>query len=205
MHGGLEAATAGPPLDQAHAVVVAVHGRGAEPDRFLADLRRRVGGGADRVAWLAPLAAANSWYPRGFLAPPDDNQPHLDDAIATVQAAWDAALEHVPAERVVVVGFSQGACLALTWLRQGQARPAHVLAFSGAHTPVAGDFANLDGVPVHLGISADDPWVPQHAWTETRDQLIAAGARVHASAEPGLGHQIHPFDDVALRSAVEAL
>lgn len=205
VHGGLEAATAGPALDRTKAVVIALHGRGAEPDRFLADLRRRAGDAASDVAWIAPLAARNSWYPKGILSPVDENQPHLDDALATVSAAWELARRHVPAERIVLAGFSQGACLILTWLLRGDARPGHVLIFSGAPSPVDGDYANLADVPVHLGISSDDRWVPREPWLAARDALVAAGARVSAIAQPGLGHGIHPFDGDALRGALEAL
>lgn len=204
-HTGLLAATAGVPLNNASAVILAVHGRGANADRFLADLRQRAGAAGDDVAWVALQARDNSWYPTGFLEPVDDNQPWFGDALATLDAAWALAREQVPAERIAVVGFSQGACLLLSWLRASGVRPGHVLAFSGAPTPVPGDFTQLAGVPVHLGIAAGDAWVPLEVWQTAVDDLTAAGAQIDAVTEDTTEHTIHPSNTAALRRTLEAL
>lgn len=204
-HGGVPATLAGAPLDRAPAVVIALHGRGSEPDRFVHDLRQRAGSLADSVAWIAPAAHANTWYPKGFRADWADNAPDIDHAIDACRAAWRAARAHVPAHRIVVVGFSQGACLLLTWLRRDDARPGAVLAFSGAHTPTAGDYTSLRDTAVHMGVSADDPYIPAKSWGATVAALRAGGATVSAHAAPHLPHALHPFDDAALRCALELL
>ncbi|MBO83830.1 MAG: hypothetical protein CL927_00610, partial [Deltaproteobacteria bacterium] len=182
-------------------VVLAVHGRGANADRFIAQLAARVPH-ASQVQFLAPQAALNRWYPKGMAAPLADNQPDLDDALAALDAAWCTATARVNAAQVVVCGFSQGACLALTWLSQRKVRPGAVLALSGAALPgLAGDFSHLRGVPVHLGISVDDPWVPQELWSDTARALLSAGAQVAPTRVPGHAHQIHPPDVRALANA----
>ena len=197
----LDASAAGVPLADAEQVVIAVHGRGASADRLLADLR----GHEDppRTAWLAPMATGRSWYPKGFRAPLADNQPFLDDALAVLTAAYAAVRAHVEPERIVLVGFSQGACLLLTWLRASGERPGAVLAFSGAHTPVEGSFEALQGAWVHLSRSDGDPWVPAGAFAQTVSELTAAGADVRAHTVPGDLHRIHEPDVAALARALK--
>ncbi|WP_086001335.1 iron-containing alcohol dehydrogenase [Plesiocystis pacifica] len=204
-HAGVPATLAGAPLESARLAVLAVHGRGSNADAFVAQLRSFAGAHED-VAWLAPQALANSWYPHGFQAPWVDNQPQLDGALAALDAAWAELRRALPAERIVVVGFSQGACLALTWLEGAPAelRPKAVLAFSGAPTPrpealaVADGWAKLRGVPVHLGKSEDDRWVPCEPFDAAAEALRAAGAELSVHRRPGDLHAIHDFDRRAL-------
>lgn len=192
-------------LETPERVVLAVHGRGANADRFIAQLRD-LAPRATGVRFLAPQAEDCAWYPRGMGAPPQDNQPGLDSALSSLDAAWAEATRGVPAASVVVCGFSQGACLLLTWLAHRDVRPAAVLAFSGAALPgLPGDFASLRGVPVHLGISEEDPWVSQEHWSATARDLLAAGAQVSPCRVPGSAHELHGPDAVALASTLETL
>lgn len=193
----------GADLDRARAVVLALHGRGASADRFLADLERRLGPRGD-VALVAPQAQGNTWYPKGFRAPLEENRPAMDSALSVVDALWRDLEARVSAERIVLVGFSQGACLLLTWLSQTSARPRRALAFTGAHTPLPdASFGAARGLTLHIGSAAGDPWVPREIFDETVQRFRDAGAVVHATMVPGGAHDIHPPDDEALRRAVE--
>ena len=193
----------GAPLERARAVVLAIHGRGASADRFAADLERRLGP-RDEVAIVAPQAPGNAWYPKGFLAPVAENQPHLDRALATVEALWRELEAKVGAEKIVVAGFSQGACLVLTWLSRTAARPRRVLAFTGAPTPLPdADLAAARGVELHLGTAAGDPWVARDVVEAAAARFRAAGAEVELHLVAGDSHGIHPPDDAALRRAVD--
>ncbi len=200
-HGGLAAATAGAPLAEARAAIIAIHGRGADADGFVHRLQGLVeaDGRTAGIAWLAPQAAAKSWYPRGFRAPLADNQPHLDGALAALDAVWRAARARLPADRIRLVGFSQGACLLASWLKSRAATPGGALLFTGAPSPVDGAWAGLDGVPIHIGQSADDPWVPAAAADAAIEGMRAAGARVAVHRRPGAAHTLHDFDTAALR------
>lgn len=204
-HAGLEITVRGAPLERARVVVLGLHGRGASADRLLGDLERRLGPATD-VTWVAPQARDNTWYPKGFLAPPADNQPHLDSALAVVEALWERLAAAVGPERVIPVGFSQGACLLATWLSVTTARPRRLLLFSGAPTPLPeATFAAAAGAAIHLGGSAADPWLPAGLLEASADRLRAAGAEVALSLVPGEVHAIHPPDDAALRAAVAAV
>lgn len=202
-HGLHAPAHRGPALADARQVVLAVHGRGSNAERFSHDLAQALAGLAD-VSVVAPQADGGSWYPRGFRAPVHDNQPELDSALAVLDATWAAIIAEVDPQQVVVVGFSQGACLALTWLSVTTARPASLLAFTGAHTVLPGaTWAAAQGASVHLSRSAEDPWVPAEPFAEAVHALERAGAVVAPVTVAGATHQIHPSDLDALRRALE--
>ncbi|MFT5683604.1 MAG: maleylacetate reductase [Myxococcota bacterium] len=194
----------GAPLAQATAAILVVHGRGSSADRFLADIEAILPDTTD-LTLLAPQATDRSWYPRGFAAPLADNQPHLDDALAALDAAFAVLSAHVPPHRIAVVGFSQGACLALTWASSTAARPGALIAMTGAAADIGGDFSAFSGVSVHLSRSEADPWVPADALQHTADALRTAGATVTVHTAPGSAHTIHPADADALRRTVAAL
>ena len=105
----------------------------------------------------------------------------------------------------MIVGFSQGACLALTWLSAAGVTPGAVVAMTGAHTDIGGGFSGLSGVAVHLSGSAADPWVPADAIATTAAALSAAGADVHRVVIPGATHTIHDVDRTALSAVTTAL
>ena len=202
-HAAMPVTVRGAALERARAVVLAIHGRGASGDRFAADLERRLGPRED-VTIVAPQARDNTWYPKGFLAPIAENQPGLDSALSILEALWHELAAKVGAERIVVAGFSQGACLVLTWLSRTAARPKRVLAFTGAPTPLPdASFAAARGVELHLGSAAGDPWIARDVFEAGAARFTAAGAQVDATLVPGNTHGIHPPDDAALRRAVE--
>jgi homogentisate 1,2-dioxygenase len=202
-HGAVAATVRGAPIESARVVVLALHGRGASADRFAADLERRIGPRTD-LTIVAPQAHDNTWYPKGFLAPLAENQPNLDSALSVVETLWHALVATVGAERVVVAGFSQGACLALTWLSQTSSRPRHVLAFTGAPTPLPhADFAAARGIELHISAAAGDSWVARETFESAVARFRDAGANVTAALVPGDTHAIHGPDDEALRRAVD--
>ncbi|MCR9164173.1 MAG: iron-containing alcohol dehydrogenase [Nannocystaceae bacterium] len=200
----LQAATAGSPLSSARVAVVAVHGRGATSERFIDEVQRAIGRRRD-VAIVAPQAATRSWYPNGFEAPAQDNQPHLDAALGALDAAWQAVTAHVPASRVLLVGFSQGACLALSWLASRGRRPGHTMIWSGANNPDVATFEDAGELAVTLSVSEDDPWVPLETFRATVAALEASGADVRARVRPGEAHHIDDHERAALRDALQTL
>ncbi|MFT4626797.1 MAG: maleylacetate reductase [Myxococcota bacterium] len=198
VHGGLHATVHGD-LERAERVLVAIHGRGSTADAFVERLSSHLDGS---IAIVAPQASENTWYPKGFRAV-QDNAAHLESALAAMDAAFELATAR--AASVHVVGFSQGACLALTWLasRRERARPASLLAFSGAvipgHSP-----ASLEGVDVYLGI-AGSAWVALTDVHSTQAVLQEAGANVVLETTPGDDHTIHAADFAALSRHLETL
>jgi phospholipase/carboxylesterase len=200
-HRGQPILTAGAPLSpQVPGAVVMVHGRGATAESILelaAEFRR------PDLACLAPQAAGFAWYPSSFLAPIPQNEPWLTSALALLGEVVDhLEKEGVPPERTVLLGFSQGACLALEFA----ARNAHrfprglggVVGLSGGligppGTPrdYPGGPQTFAGTPVFLGCSDRDPHIPKPRVDETAEVLGEMGADVTERIYPGLGHTVN--------------
>lgn len=202
-HNELQVSLRGAPLASARVVLLAVHGRGASGDRFMADLERQLGPRHD-VTLIAPQARNNTWYPNSFLAPAEDNQPHMDSALSVLEQLWLWLADQVDPARIVPVGFSQGACLVLTWLSQTAARPQQALAFTGALSPLPdASFSAARELQLYMSTAAADPWVPYDAYEQTRLQFIQAGADLTTSVVSGDQHAIHTPDAQALRRVVD--
>ncbi|MFC4406375.1 alpha/beta hydrolase [Haloarchaeobius iranensis] len=204
-HADAQVLTAGASLDEARAAVVALHGRGATA-RSVLGLASELD--VDDVAWLGPQATGNTWYPYSFMADTADNEPHLSSALElvdeTVARAVDAG---IPRERVVLLGFSQGACLASEYVARNATRFGGLVAFSGGligpeGTPREYD-GDLDGTPVYLGCDAKDPHIPKERVHETRDVLTDLGADVTAQIFEGMGHTIIPEEVEGARDVLK--
>jgi phospholipase/carboxylesterase len=120
---------AGPAISDARLVAILLHGRGASADDILGLSREFT---APDVAYLAPQAAEYTWYPFSFLAPIEQNEPNLSSALSLIaRLLQDLQQQNVGPERVVLLGFSQGACLALEFAARHAQRYAAVVALSG--------------------------------------------------------------------------
>jgi predicted esterase len=192
-HHGQPVLAAGRPLGEAAAAMVLLHGRGAGAESILglaAELAR------PDFAYLAPQAAGHTWYPYSFLAPLEHNEPWLGSALRLVGAVVDrAAAAGVPAERLLLAGFSQGACLALEYTARRPRRFGGVAALTGGligpdGTP-RGAPGSLAGTPVFLGSADPDPHVPRARVEESARVLAAMGARVTTRLYPGMGHTVN--------------
>lgn len=183
----------GAPLDRARAAVIMLHGRGASAEDILSLAAAMPG--LD-VAYLAPQAAGHTWYPNRFIAPAASNEPHLSSALATIDGlVRDLATRGVPGERVALLGFSQGACLALEYVARHPRRYGGVIALSGALIE-NGDqprtYAGaLDGTPVFLGCSDVDAHIPIARVQRSDEVLRGLGAEVMTRIYPSMGHTVN--------------
>lgn len=192
-HRGQPVLMTGAPLDQAQAVMVLVHGRGATAESILT-LAREV----DRpgFAYLAPQAAGNAWYPYSFLNPIADNEPHLSSALALLAALFEhLAQAGFPPEKVMLTGFSQGACLSLEFVARNARRYGGVAGLSGGLIGPDGtprDYpGSLAGTPIFLGCSDVDAHIPKERVQQSAEVLRQLGADVTARLYPGLGHTVN--------------
>lgn len=206
-HGGTPARTAGVPLDGAPAVVILVHGRGASAESILelAPAFRR-----PDLAYRAPQAAGHSWYPLSFLAPLEANQPHLDSAIERLDEEVEAVLAAgIPAERVMLLGFSQGACLSLELAARRPRRFGAVVALTGGLIGPAGTPreypGSLAGTPIFLGAGDPDPHVPWWRVEESADVLRNLGAEIDLRRYPGIPHTIVDDEIEAVRELLAGM
>ena len=192
-HAGQPVLRSGPSPKGARLVAIILHGRGASAEDILGLAHQF---SARDIAYVAPQAAGPGWYPYSFLAPVAQNEPWLGSALGVVAGlAEDLAEQGIPAERLVVMGFSQGACLTLEFAARHARRYAAVVAFTGGvigppGTPrdYTGDFA---GTPVFIGSSDVDPHVPLERVQESTAVFRRMGATVDERIYPRMGHTIN--------------
>jgi predicted esterase len=207
LHQGQAVFEAGEPLDKARAAMVMVHGRGASaPDIISLANDFNVPG----FAYLAPEAAGNTWYPYPFLAPLEANEPWLSSAL---QAVGDV-IAHVneagiPTERIMLMGFSQGACLATEYAARHAQRYGGLVGLSGGLIGPDGtprDYpGSLDGTPVFLGCSDVDSHIPLERVNHTTQVLQKLGGAVTERIYPGMGHSVNQDEVEFVRGMMNAL
>lgn len=208
--------TAGAPLSRARLAMIMLHGRGGAPE----DMERLAEHlGLPDIAVRAPEAAGNSWWPDSFLAPLSANEPGLSSALSVVGGiAQDLAKDGFGPDRTVILGFSQGACLALEYAARAGTPFACVAGLSGGLVGTGdgeGDpqpalygqidktfdyDGSLEGTPVFLGCHERDPHIPL-ARVRTSEKVFGdLGASVTTQIYPGAGHGIVEDEISALRS-----
>lgn len=196
--------TAGSALDDATAALIMVHGRNAGPANIL-DLLPRLA----RPAFfcVAPAAPGRTWYPYSFLAPRQDNEPGVSAGIVTLSEVVAALVARgLPRHRIVLLGFSQGACLASQFAVEHPARYGGLVLFSGGLIGPPGTVWDLPGefggTPVFLGCSDVDTHVPAERVRETAEVFTRMGAVVTRRLYPGMGHLVN---DDEIHAAQEIL
>lgn len=187
----------GATLEDAALAVILLHGRGGSAEDILT-LAPALG--QSRIAYFAPQAAGHTWYPLSFLAPRDANEPFLSSALRKVDSVVASILQAgFPRDRVVIAGFSQGACLATEYMATHPARYAGLIAFTGGLIGPPGSISSgavryahtgLDGTPALLLSGDPDPHVPWTRVEESASVLRAQGANVTAKRYPGRPHTI---------------
>ncbi len=206
-HQGQPLVTAGTGLENAEAALVLVHGRGATAQSILtmAETFHRPG-----VALLAPQAANGTWYSRSFTERVELNEPGrtsglqaIDDAVGT---ATDAG---VPLEKVLVLGFSQGGCLASEYAARNPRRYGGAVAFSGGLIGQEIDPAefegDLEGTPYFVGCSDSDPHMPVERVHVTAEVFERLNADVEKRVYEGMGHGVNEDEREYVDGMVAAL
>ena len=191
-HQGQELLTAGAALDEAQSAMILIHGRGASAYDIL-ELGTYLA--PPEMAQLAPQAANSTWYPYSFLSPLAQNEPNLSSAL---QAITDLVAQvegaGIPAEKIIIGGFSQGACLASEFAARNARRYGGLLIFSGGligppATPRSYE-GSLAGTPVFVGCSDVDFHIPLQRVEETAVVLAELGGVVTKKIYPNMGHTI---------------
>jgi predicted esterase len=210
-HAGQPLVTQGPEAKDARLTMLLVHGRGASADDIVGLAQELP---FDDVAYLAPQAAGNTWYPYSFLAPLEQNEPGISSAIHVLSRLLESLREQgVDSERIALLGFSQGACLALECAARHARRYAGVFALSGGLIGPPGTPRNytgaFGGTPVFLGCSDIDPHMPLERVHESAEVFGRMDATVDERIYPRMGHtvnydEIHAIQDVLRARHVHA-
>jgi len=207
IHQGQPVLSAGEPLENAKAAMVLAHGRGATARDILslaAEIKQ------PGFAYLAPQAAGNSWWPRRFIDPIASNQPELTSAMQVIgELLKHLAGAGIPAERTMLLGFSQGACLVLEYAARNAGRYGGIAGLSGGLIGPDGtprDYAgSLDGTPVFLGCSDVDFHIPKARVLHTAEVLQKLGAEVSTRLYPNMDHTVNADEVEFVRGMMERL
>jgi predicted esterase len=183
---------AGKPLEAATGAVILLHGRGGSADDILSLANELY---LPDLAYLAPQAAANTWYPNSFLAPVAQNEPWRTSALRKIETTLQMVNgAGIPLERIVLGGFSQGACLATEFVATHPRQYAGLIVFTGGLLGPAGaeltHEGDLYGTPAFFGSGDPDPHVPWQRVQESAEILAGMGAVVTARRYPNRAHTI---------------
>lgn len=196
-HQGQPLLSFGAAPSEARVGMVMVHGRGATAESILTLAGELNVAG---VRFLAPQAAGNTWYPYSFLAPTERNEPGLSSGLQAISdAIKQLERDGVSSERMVLLGFSQGACLALEYAFRRPRRYGGVTGLSGGHiAPSSPELQfersageSLAGTPVFLGCSDIDPHISIQRVEQTADALRELDGNVTFRLYAGMGHTIN--------------
>jgi len=206
-HAGQPVRRVGRAMDSSSTVAIMIHGRGASPEDILG-----LATAFDRpdVTYLAPAAANNTWYPYSFLTEIAKNEPYLSSALS-VLGALVAEIEGagVPRDRIVMMGFSQGACLTSEFAIRNASRFGGFVAFSGGAIGPPGtrwnDTGRFAGTPMFFGCSDVDPHIPKERVTETAALCERMGAAVTKKIYPGIGHLVIDDEIAHARTILDAI
>jgi phospholipase/carboxylesterase len=206
-HQGQPIRTAGEPLDGAKAAMLMVHGRGARAEAILSLVDELA---QPSFAYLAPQAADNTWYPNRFTASISSNEPWLSSALAFIGDVYNQIIKvGIRPERIMLLGFSQGACLTLEFAARNARRYGGVVGLSGAligpdDTPREYK-GSLEGTPVFLGCSDVDFHVPKERVHQTAEVFRQLGGEVTERLYPNMDHTINQDEIDFVRGLMRTL
>ncbi len=206
-HQGQPVRVAGEPIGIARAAMLMMHGRGASAVDILSLSDQFDQSG---FAYFAPQAAENTWYPNRFLVPLAENEPWLSSALAFVGEVFTEIVKAgILPERVMLLGFSQGACLMLEYAARNAIRYGGIVGLSGAligpdHTPRDYE-GSLAGTPVFLGCSDVDFHVPKERVDQTAEIFKKLGGEVTERLYPNLDHSVNQDEIDIVREMMQSL
>lgn len=184
----------GASLSKAKAAIIMIHVRGASAKGMFSL--------ADQFAqpdfyYAAPQAQNHTWYPyNAFLEPIEKNQPGLSSGLQLIHDLLDSITqEGIPTEKIILLGFSQGACLATEFAARHPQKLGGVVAFSGGLIGPTISLENysgsMDKTPLFIGCSDNDPYVPNERLDITSQVFEKLNANVNKQIYKGMGHTIN--------------
>lgn len=191
--------------------VVVMHGRGAD-ERDLLPVAHHLPDGLATVSLRAPapLMGGYTWYDLDMsagglhLSQPDPEGFRRSLHLATESV--DAAIEayDLDAARIGLLGFSQGAVMALSLLLEAPSRYAWVSAHHGylAESHAEHEPAGIEGKPVFIGAGTADQVIPAGRAEAAANRLQEIGCRVTFETYQ-VGHGIAQEELSALIEFVE--
>jgi len=186
---------AGQPKGLADHAGILLHGRSRTKQEML-DLT--TGLDVPGARWLAPYAGKGLWYPGRLTDPLEVNEPALTRSVErTHWLVMDAAEGgRLGPEQIFIVGFSQGACIAVEYALRHPTSVAAIVVFTGGLMGPAGTEwktaggQSLKGLSVFLTGSDVDEWITEESTRQTARVLTELGADVDLRIYKGRKHVV---------------
>jgi predicted esterase len=206
-HAGQPLATAGAPLGKSPVAMILVHGRNALPANILSFVPAF---GRPDITYLAPAAAGGTWYPLSFMADTEKNEPGISSGLWVLEQLVEHVVRAgVRKARIVLLGFSQGACLTSQFAASHADRYGGVVLYSGGLIGPRGTTWNspgsFSGTPVFLGCSDVDAHVPKTRVDESAAVFRRMGATVTEQIYPGMGHLVNEEEIAFTRTLLDEI
>ena len=200
----LESGRAGAPREETDALVVLLHGYGADGADLLG-LAEVLSPHLPGTAFVAPNAPERcvgnpmgyQWFPIPWLDGSSEEaaESSMRAALDDLQAYLDAVIEEeaVGPEGTLILGFSQGTMMALHAAPRRRDPVAGVIGFSGRLLrPEMLEEEAVSRMPVLLLHGDMDDVVPPESMPQAGEALSEAGFEVFAHVMKGTGHGIAP-------------
>ncbi|HEY6225301.1 MAG TPA: dienelactone hydrolase family protein [Gemmatimonadales bacterium] len=206
-HAGQPLASAGAPLGQSPVVMIMVHGRNAAPANILSFVPAL---GRPDITYLAPAAADRTWYPLSFMAEKEKNEPGISSGLWVLeQLVAHVVRSGVRRDHVVLLGFSQGACLTSEFAASHADRYGGVVLYTGGLLGPPGTTwsygGSFGGTPIFLGGSDVDAHVPKTRVDESAAVFQRMGATVTEKIYPGMGHLVNEEELAFARTLLDEI
>ncbi len=181
----------GPLITKASKAIILLHGRGGTAHSILSLIDRL----CDSNFYVAvPQATNNTWYPYSFMAEEKLNEPYLSASVKDVNELIEQTAQYIPKHQIFIMGFSQGACLALEVTTRCAAKYGGIVAFTGGligsaidESKYRGDFG---GTKVFISDGDCDPHIPLIRAEQSKKLMEKLGANVTLKVYEGRNHTI---------------
>jgi predicted esterase len=205
-HFGSTIVYAGADLASAPATMILVHGRNGSPENILSVFKRLA---RPQIAAIAPAANGGTWYPYNFMVPREQNEPGITSALFVLESlVSDLRDRGIPSHKIILAGFSQGACLSAEFALRHPRKYGGVMALSGGLIGAPGTTWNdlhgsLAGVRVFLGCSDVDPYIPVERVLESEVIFRRMAATVERRLYEGMAHIVNDDEIEVVRGVID--
>lgn len=206
-HQNQQTATAGAAKENAKAAMILIHGRGASAQSILTLANEF---NEPDLHYVAPQANGHQWYPNSFLAPSERNEPGLSSGLQMIyDLVSDLGESGISKEKIIILGFSQGACLASEFVARHPAKYGGLAALSGGligkgdHVPPENYSGDLQNTPLFFGCSNIDPHIPKERVDESEVIFKSLNGDVNKKIYKGMGHTVNEDEIAEIKKIIE--
>jgi phospholipase/carboxylesterase len=192
----------GASVGRAKAAMIMIHGRGATAKSMFPL--------ADELAqpdfhYIAPQAQHHTWYPHSFLEPKEKNQEGIQSGMQVINDLVESLSNAgIPNENIILLGFSQGACLAQEYIARHPQKLGGIVGLSGG---LIGQQVNpehykgtLENTPIFIGCGENDQHVPVERIHLTASVMEQLNGAVNKQIYPNMGHTVNEDEIKTIRA-----